>query len=79
MEKIFVKFQSEPCFPRKMVLYLLTLICIFEPFTNIELLRKFDLCFWQTLEEVYRKLQHEEKISAKFQNQTHFPRKMVLH
>ena len=48
MEKVFGKFGSLLCFPRKMFFYSLSKFYIFEPLTNIHLLRKFDLRFWQT-------------------------------
>ena len=48
-----------------------------QPFTNIQSYRRFDLGFFQTSEQVYRKLQHGEKIFAKFQSEPRFPRKMV--
>ena len=53
--------------------------CIFETFRNNQLQRRFNLSFWQTSEQVYRKLQHGKKIFAKFQSQPRFPRKMVLY
>ena len=78
-ERFFEKFQHLLCFPRKMVLYFLTKFCIFEPFTNIQAHRTFDLGFWSTSEQVYRKLQHGERNFAKFESQLWFPRKMVLY
>ena len=72
-------FQGLLHFSRKMVLCWLSQLCILEPFTNIQLLRRFDLSFWQTSQEVYRKVQHEKKIFPKFQGQLCFPRKMVLY
>ena len=62
----FGEVSSLPCFPRKMVLYSSSQFCIFEPSTNIQSLRKFDLRFWQILDQVHRKLQHKEKIFEKF-------------
>ena len=35
--------------------------CIFETFRNSQLQRRFNLSFWQTSEQVYRKLQHGKK------------------
>ena len=52
-------------------------VFILKPFTNNQLHRRFDLGFWQTSEQAYRKFQHGEKIFAKFQSQPRFPRKMV--
>ena len=62
-----------------MVLYSPSKFFILKPFTNIQLHRSFDLGFWQTSEEIYRKLQHGEKIFAKFQSQPRLPRKKVLY
>ena len=53
-EKIFAKFQSEPCFPRKMVLYLLTKFGILNMFIGNSSMRRtflgnLDNCivFWE--------------------------------
>ena len=52
---------------------------IFKPFTNVQSHTKFDLGFWQTSEQVYRKLQYGEKFFGKFQGLLHFTRKLVLY
>ena len=78
MEKFFGKFQHLPHFSRKTILYSSNKFCIFEFFINIQLHRRFDLGFWQTSEQVYRKLQYAEKILVKFQSWPRFPGKMVL-
>ena len=40
-----VLFQILSHFPRKMILYPSTKLCFFEPFSNIQSLRKFELGF----------------------------------
>ena len=77
-EKLFRKSQRLPCFPRKMVFYSSSIFCILKLFTNIQSHRRLNLGFWETSKQVYRKLQHGEKIFAKFQSQPCLPRKMVL-
>ena len=65
-----MKFQHLPCFPRKMVLYLLIEFYFFGPCANVQSLQK---------KQVYRSLQNGKKIFGKFQCQPPFPRKMVLY
>ena len=77
-EKIFSKFQSQPRFPRKVILYSLTKFVIIKTWTNIQWLSRLDLCFLQTSRQIYRKLQCTEKIFEKFQHLPRFFRKMVL-
>ena len=77
-EKIFSKFQSQPRFPRKMLLYSLTNFVIIKTWTNIQWLSRLDLRFLQTSRQIYRKLQCTEKIFEKFQHLPRSLRKMVL-
>ena len=46
-KKLFAKFQSQPTFPEKMVLYLLTKFDIIKTWTNIPWLRRFGLHFFK--------------------------------
>ena len=55
-QKIFGKFQGLSSFTRKIALCSLTKFCVFESCTNIQSFRRFDIGFWQTLKQVYRKL-----------------------
>ena len=48
------------------------------PSTNIPWPKIFDLGFWQTSKQIYRKLQYREKVFGEFQALPRFPRKMVL-
>ena len=48
-------------------------------YTNIQLLKRFNLRFWQTSEQAYRKLQHGEEFFANLQDLPYFPRKMALY
>ena len=66
MEKVFGKFGSLLCFPRKMFFYSLSKFYIFEPLTNIQLLRKFDLRFWQTSDKFIGNSNVERKSSQSF-------------
>ena len=50
-----------------MVLYLLTKFGILKNCTNIQSLRRLELRFWQTLKQIYNKLQKEEKLFSRFQ------------
>ena len=77
-EKIFSKFQSQPRFPRKMILYSLTKFVVIKTWTNIQWLSRLDLRFLQTSRQIYRKLKCTEKIFEKFQRLPRFLRKMVL-
>ena len=62
-----------------MILYSLTKFGIIKPWTNIPWLRRFDLGFWQTSKQIYRKLQYVEKVFREFQGLPRFPRKIVLY
>ena len=66
-------------FPEKMVWCSSSKFYIFEPFTNVQSHIRFDLGFWQTSEQVYRKLQYEEKKFSKFQSLLRCLKKMVLY
>ena len=59
-DKFYGKFQRLASFPRKMF-YSSSKFCIFETFRNNQSQRIFNLSFWQTSEQVYRKLQHGKK------------------
>ena len=78
-ENVFEEFQRFLRFPRKMVLYRSTKFGILKPWTNIPKLIRFDLGFWRTSKQIYRKLEYREKIFGEFQRLLHFPRKMVLY
>ena len=52
---------------------------ILKPSTNIPWLKRFDLSFWQTSQQIYRKLKYKEKVFGEFQCLPRFPRKMVLY
>ena len=78
-EKIFQKFQGQPPFPRKVVLFWLTKFGIIKTWINIQWLRRFDLRFLQTLKQIYREPQYTEKFWGKFQRLPRFPRKIFLY
>ena len=78
-EKVFEEFQRLTPFPRKMVLYSLTKFRILKPWTIISKLIRFDLSFWQTSKQVYRKLEYRENLLEEFLYLPHFPRKIVLY
>ena len=44
----------------------------------VQLIR-FDLGFWQTPKQIYRKLKHKEKRLGEFQSLPRFLRKMILY
>ena len=62
-----------------MVLYLLTKFIIIRPWTNISWRRRFDLGFWQTSKQIYRKLQYRKKVFRKFQGLPRLSRKMFIY
>ena len=79
-EKILAKFQGQPHFPRKMVLYFLAKFGIKKIGTNIPWLRRFDLGFLQSSKLIFRKLQYTKKedlVPGKFQSLLRFPRKWL--
>lgn len=78
-KKFFRKFQCFPCFPRAMAFYLSTKFSNFNACTNIQLLRRFDLDFWPTSKQVYKKLQYGEEMFGKFEDLLAFARKLVLY
>ena len=59
-EKALQVFQGLPRSPRKIVLYSSTTFGIIQPFIDSQSLRRFDLVFWQTSKQFYRKLQYTE-------------------
>ena len=67
------------CFPRKMVLYLLTNFETITLWINFPWLRRFDLGCWQTSKQIYRKFQYRGKVFGEFQGFPCFPRKTVLY
>ena len=71
-EKVFASLSQ------KNGLYLSTKFDILNPWTNIQSLRRFNLGFWQTSKQIYRKLQYREKVFGEFQALPRFPRKMVV-
>ena len=54
-EKVFEEFQGLSDLPRKIIYYLFTRLDLTKPWTNIIWLRRFDLFFWQTEKQIYRK------------------------
>ena len=78
-EKVFIEFQSFPGFPRKMVLYSLTKFGFLKPRRDMQSLRRFDLCFWETLKLFYRRFKYRENVFGEFQGLPRFPRKMILY
>ena len=61
-EKAFVEFLNLPRFPRKKILHTLIKFGILKPWTNTACPRCLELGFWQTSEEIYRKIQYREKL-----------------
>ena len=51
----------------------------FEPFPNIQSLRRFDWSFLQSSKYIYGKLWYKEKLFGKFQGLLWFTRKIVLY
>ena len=78
-QKVFEEFQGMSHFSRKIVMYSSTKFGILKSWTNIQLLRTFDLVFWETWKQIYRKLQYRVKDFEEFQGLSDFPRKMVLY
>ena len=78
-QKVFEEFQGMSPFSRKIVMYSSTKFGILKSWTNIQLLRTFDLVFWETWKQIYRKLQYRVKDFEEFQGLSDFPRKMVLY
>ena len=79
-EKIFEEFQGLLRFPRKnSFVYSSTEFGILKPWTNIQSLRRFDLGFWKTSKQIYRKLQHRKKVFEELKGLSRFPRKMILY
>ena len=62
-----------------MVFYSSTKIGFLKSWTNIPKLVRFNLVFWQTLEQIYRKLKYRESFFGEFQGLPRFRWKMVLY
>ena len=60
-----------------MVLYSLTKFDIFQPCTNNQSFRRFDLGFSQISKQIYGLLQSNEKVFSKFKDLSRAPREMV--
>ena len=78
-ENVLKKFQRLPRFPRKLVLYSSTNICILKPLAIILNLKRFDFGFWQASKPFYRKLKYREKVLEEIQRLRRFARKIVLY
>ena len=65
-EKVLKEFQYLPRFSGEMVLYWSTKFGILEPWKIIPKLIRYDLGFWQTSKEIYRKLKYREKVLEEF-------------
>ena len=66
-------------FPEKMILYSLIKFGNLKPWTNISWLKRFNLGYWPTSKQVYRKLTCKDKIFGEFQGLPCFPKKLVLY
>ena len=77
-QKVLEEFQRVVRFPRKMVVYSSTNFGILKPSAIISNLIRFDLGFWETSKQFYRKLKYREKVFEEFRRLLRFPRKMVL-
>ena len=78
-EKVLEEFQRLSRFPRKVVLYSSTNICILNPWAITSNLLGFGLGFWHGSKPFYRKLKKKEKALEEFQHMPRFPRKIVLY
>ena len=78
-ENVFEGFQGLSRFPWKIVWYSSTKFGVPKPWTNIPCPSRFNLGFWQTSKQIYRKLQYKEKAFEELQGLSRFPRKMVLY
>ena len=78
-EKVWKEFQRFPRFSRKTVLYSSTKFGILMHWTIIYKLIRFDLGFWLTSKQIYRRLKYKEKVLEVFQRLLCFSRKMILH
>ena len=76
-EKVFQKFQRLHHFLRKLVLYLSTKFSILRLSTIIPKLKRFNICFWQTSKQIYRRFKYRERVLEEFQRLPRFLRKMV--
>ena len=61
-EEGFGDFEDLPQFSAKFFFYLSTKFAIMKLWTNIQRHRRFDLAFWKTSKQIYRKLRYREKI-----------------
>ena len=77
MKKVLEKLQRLPGFSRKIILCSSTKFGILKPWTSISKLIRFNLGFWQTSKQIYKKLKYREKVLEEFQRLPHFPKKMV--
>lgn len=77
-EKFLRKLLGLSGSPEKIVLYSSSKFGSFEPYTNIQSVRRFYLGFWQTSKLMYRKFQYWEKVFGNFQGFLCFSRKLVL-
>ena len=78
-EKFLEEFQRLPRFPRKMVLYLSTRFWLSNPWALISNIIRFDLAFWQSSKDFYRKLKCREKVLEEFERLFRFSSKIVLY
>ena len=78
-QKVFEEFQRVVRFPRKMVVYSSTNFGILKPWAIISNLIRFDLGFWETSKQFYRKLKYRENIFEECQHLRRFSRKIVLY
>ena len=60
-QKVFEEFQGMSRFSRKIFMYSSTKFGILKSWANIQSLRTFDLGFWETSKQIYRKLQYRVK------------------
>ena len=65
-EKVLKEFQHLSRFSGEMVFYSSTKFGILEPWKIIPKLRRYDLGFWQTSKEIYRKLKYKENVLEEF-------------
>ena len=78
-ENVFEGFQGLSRFPWKIVWYSSTKFGVLKPWTNIPCPSRFNLGFWQTSKQIYRKLQYRKKVFGEFQDLPGFTRKMVFY
>ena len=76
---LWESFKVCVALPEKIVLYLLTKFSNFYRLTNIECHRRFNLGYWETSKQIFKKLQYSEKLFGKVQGLPCFTRKIVLY